>query len=152
MIKYINRRYAKNRKKPIKDIYDIEPRGKVAEKKPFEKLHLLFIPLTVINVLTVFFVFPYSLGRIFESVRDLGLSIAYYFCEMFGFENAIVPTVTEVQRFPFWLWLDKFQMVKSEALLPFEWGEFVIKWKAYWSLFFSWDNLKNYLFDLVNFL
>lgn len=152
MIKFINRRYTKNRKKPVKDIYDLQPRGKVADKKPFEKLHLLFIPLTVINVLTVFFVFPYSLGRIVESVRDLGLSIAYYFCEMFGFENAIVPTVTEVQRFPFWSWLDKFQIVKSEALLPFEWGEFVIKWKAYWSLFFSWDNLKNYLFDLINFL
>lgn len=137
---------------PVKNIYDIIPRKEVADKKPFDKLHILFIAVTLLTVSTTFLMFPYSIGRLFESLRDLGLSFAYYFCELFEIKNAVVPTVADVQKYPFWDWLENFQIIKSQALIPFEWEEFVIKWKRYWELIASWDNVKSYFYDLVNFL
>lgn len=151
-MKRTNKKDKKDKLKRVKNIYDILPRKEVAEKKPLDKLHFLFIAVTVLTVSTTFLMFPYSIGRLFESLRDLGLSFAYYFCELFEIKNAVVPTVADVQKYPFWDWLENFQIIKSQALIPFEWEEFVIKWKKYWELIASWDNVKSYFYDLVNFL
>lgn len=151
-MKRTNKKDKKDKLKRVKNIYDIIPRKEVAEKKTLDKLHILFIAVTVLTVSTTFLMFPYSIGRLFESLRDLGLSFVYYFCELFEIKNAVVPTVADVQKYPFWDWLENFQIIKSQALIPFEWDEFVIKWKRYWEIFVSWDNVKSYFYDLVNFL
>lgn len=61
---------------------------------------------TVINIVTCVillcillilgaFVFRASYVRLYEAFKDFGLSIAYYFCEIFGIKHNILPTVTD---------------------------------------------------------
>ena len=38
-------------------------------------------------------VFWRSYARLIEACKDLGLSVAYYFCELFAAEHDIVPSV-----------------------------------------------------------
>ena len=47
-------------------------------------------------------VFWQSYLRFVETCRDLGLSVAYYFCELFGVEYAFTPTVTEYSAVMQW--------------------------------------------------
>ena len=57
------------------------------------------IPATI-GITAIFIVLGLSLYilsymRLIESVRDLGLSFGYYFCEIFGITHNITPTVCE---------------------------------------------------------
>ena len=45
--------------------------------------------------------FPNALGRLVESMRDFGVSLAYYVCELFGIEHGITPTVNDLPKVPF---------------------------------------------------
>lgn len=44
------------------------------------------------------FVFRTSYIRLYEAFKDFGLSVAYYFCEIFGIKHNITPTVTNVSQ------------------------------------------------------
>lgn len=63
--------------------------------------HFICVAITLLFVLLAIFVFPSALGRIIESVRDFGLSIAFYFCKMFGIENSVTATVNDLPKMPF---------------------------------------------------
>ena len=56
---------------------------------------LTSIILTMLSIGSGVTVFILSYMRLIESVRDLGLSLGYYFCEIFGITHNITPTVCE---------------------------------------------------------
>lgn len=148
--KYVKRQYEKETMRGVADIYDTVPRREERDDTPLDKLHFVFILLTVFAISTTVILFPYSLGRIFESVRDLGVSIAYYFLNVFGLPDLVMPTVNEVQKYPFWEWIDDFQFIKPQSTLPFEWEEFKLYVAKYRSVFFSAENLSTYVLNLFN--
>ena len=105
--------------------------------------HIICIALTLISI-GFGFLFPNGLPRLAETVRDLGLSVAYYFCEIFAPNaNPITPTVLHM---PEWIWTE--DIWEPLKLFPWTWEEFKVLWGLYWPVFFSWDNLLGY-FELL---
>ena len=78
-------------------------------------------------------VFRQSYLRFVETCRDLGLSVAYYFCELFGVEYAFTPTVTEYSAVMQW-----------DILLPSDFAGFIAAAGRYFSLLFSGGNFAGY--------
>ena len=86
-------------------------------------------------VLLAVFVFGDSYLRFGEACRDFGLSVAYYFCTLFGIEHSIAPTVTEysaVIQFP-------------QIDLPSDVAEFISAAGDYFSMLFDPANLRGYI-------
>ena len=102
--------------------------------------HIICTVITLVS-LAFGFLFPNSLPRIAEALRDFFVSLAYYVMEIFSVgENPIIPTVTELQEWQFCegIW-------KPIRLLPATWEEFVEKWEKYWDVFFTKENFTAYL-------
>ena len=78
-------------------------------------------------------VFWQSYVRFAESCRDFGLSVAYYFCELFGIDYSFTPTVTEYSGVLQW-----------EILLPADWDGFTAAAKQYFSLLIDGENFAGY--------
>lgn len=92
------------------------------------------------------FLFPNSLPRLAESVRDLATSFAYYAVGLFiRGENPINPTVNELQS-----WQFAEQIWEPIKLLPYTWEEFQVLWERYWEIFFSDLNFEMYLSFLAD--
>ncbi len=106
------------------------------------------------------FRFPNAIGRLVESCRDFGLSIAYVFCDWFGIEAEITPTVNKYPDYSFlnvqeWLYSLFNQSSAPSApspTLPLEWDLFKEKWSAYWQAFIDTDNIMLYLLYLAYYL
>lgn len=71
-----------------------------AERK-IDYRHIICILITLGFVVLGIFRFFGCIGRIIESVRDCGLSVAYYFCEIFEIPHRITLTVNELPKIPF---------------------------------------------------
>ena len=102
--------------------------------------HIICVVITLLSI-GAGFLFPNSLPRLAETVRDLFTSLAYYVVGLFTREeNPIHATVTDPQSWQFCedLW-------KPIKFLPDTWEEFQALWKAYWEVFFSKENIENYL-------
>ena len=78
-------------------------------------------------------VFWQSYLRFVETCRDFGLSVAYYFCELFGVEYAFTPTVTEYSAVMQW-----------DVLLPSDFAGFTDAAGKYVSLLISGENFAGY--------
>lgn len=105
--------------------------------------HFICVAITLLFVLLAIFVFPSALGRIIESVRDFGLSIAFYFCKMFGIENSVTATVNDLPKMPFF---DLPNMPSSPVpSLPETFDGFKVKWYEYWELIITARNIVGYL-------
>ena len=105
--------------------------------------HFICVAITLLFVLLAIFVFPSALGRIIESVRDFGLSIAFYFCKMFGIENSVTATVNDLPKMPFF---DLPNMPSSPVpSLPETFDGFKVKWNEYWELIITARNVVGYL-------
>ena len=94
------------------------------------------IVITVIISLAFFAfgaVFRQSYLRFGEACRDLGLSGAYYFCELFGIDYSFTPTVTEYSSVLQW-----------EIFLPSDWQGFTASAKEYFALLISGENFAGY--------
>ena len=74
-------------------------------------------------------------GRVVQSVKDLGLSIAFYFTEMFGFEGVITPSVTTIPK-------------GITSVLPVEPSEFAAKMKVFGKLLIDKVNAQLYFVRL----
>ena len=109
------------------------------EKVRINYRHYICIAITLGFVFLGVFRFFGAVGRIIESVRDFGLSCAYYVCELFEIPHGIVPTVTEYPRIPFFGLANENSV--SEIPIPKEWKEFQIKWSQYWDV---WATEKNF--------
>ncbi len=92
------------------------------------------------------FIFPNAICRLLESLRDVGVSFAYYFMVML-FDKEIAVTVNQM---PTW------QLVSSKfaplTLIPFTWEEFQIKISAYGEVFASMETLREYGYFLSDLL
>ena len=78
-------------------------------------------------------VFWQSYLRFGEACRDFGLSVAYYFCELFGVEYSFTPTVTEYSSVMQW-----------DILLPSDFAGFTDAAGRYFSLLISSENFAGY--------
>lgn len=104
----------------------------------------LVILISIIFILLSIFTFTSSFSRIIECFKDLGLSIAYWFCYLFGIENNIVPTVNNLPQ-------QLFTFIPVETtILPNTFEGFQDKWNNYWEIFITSDNLKSYLLFISN--
>ena len=105
--------------------------------------HFICVAITLAFVLLAIFVFPSALGRLIESVRDFGLSVAFYFCKMFGIENGVTATVNDLPKMPFF---DLPNMPSSPVpSLPETFDGFKVKWHEYWKLIITARNAVGYL-------
>lgn len=111
--------------------------------KKIDYRHFICIAITLAFVLVAIFVFPSALGRLIESVRDFGLSVAFYFCKMFGIENSVTATVNDLPKMPFF---DVPNMPSSPVpSLPETFEGFKVKWHEYWQLIVTSRNIVGYL-------
>lgn len=75
------------------------------------------------------------IGRLAEGGRDLGLSVAFYFCELFQIPHSITPTVNEYPNYDF---IDNpFGSFAPSVSLPESWEGFKVKWTEYWQVFIT---------------
>ena len=100
--------------------------------------HFICIGITLIS-LAAWFLFPNSLPRVAESVRDFGTSFAYYFCEIFLDSHPVPPTINQMPTWEFFP--DKWEPLK---LFPLTWEEFAVLWGKYWIVLFTKENFLAY--------
>ena len=127
-----------------------------AERK-IDYRHIICILITLGFVALGILRFFGCVGRIIESVRDCGLSVAYYFCEIFEIPHSITPTVNELPKIPFFDFPSQtpdFPTVPAvpSVPLPDNWEKFKIKWSAYWRLWATKENFFGYLSAVGNVL
>ena len=112
-------------------------------RRKIDYRHFVCVAITLLFALLAIFVFPSALGRLIESVRDVGTSLAFYFCKMFGIESTVTATVNDLPKMPFF---DVPNMPSSPVLsLPETFEEFKVKWHAYWDLIITARNMVGYL-------
>ena len=127
-----------------------------AERK-IDYRHIICVLITLGFVALGIFRFFGCIGRIIESVRDCGLSVAYYFCEIFEIPHHITPTVNELPKIPFFDFPSQTPDVPTVPVvpsvpLPDNWEKFKIKWSAYWRLWATKENFFGYLSAVGNVL
>ena len=127
-----------------------------AERK-IDYRHIICILSTLGFVALGIFRFFGCIGRIIESVRDCGLSVAYYFCEIFEIPHYITPTVNELPKIPFFDFPSQMPDVPTvpdvpSVPLPDNWEKFKINWSAYWRLWATKENYFGYLSAVGNVL
>lgn len=109
-------------------------------KKKRDYRHIICAVFTFISLAAVV-LFPNSLPRLAETVRDLLFSFAYYICEIILRDGN--PILATVMKLPEWkickdIW-------KPLNILPYSWEEFIAAWDYYWNIFFSKENFEGYL-------
>ncbi len=97
--------------------------------------HFICVFLTIGFILCSIYVFPFALFRLTESFKDFGLSIAYYFTELFEFGDGVIPTVNNLSEQPF----------EMPFGLPSTWEEFKVVWGEYWVKWKSSENFDGYV-------
>ncbi len=120
---------------------------KYAERKLMQfKRDYRHIICTVITFISfaLGILFPNSLPRLAETVRDLFVSLGYYFVGIFTRgENPIHATVNELQT-----WKFAEEIWEPIKLLPYTWEEFQVLWEKYWEVFCTKENFERYLLYL----
>lgn len=114
-------------------------KSKIAQfKKDYR--HIICAVITLLSF-ALGFLFPNSLPRLAETVRDVAISFAYYIAELFFRDgNPINATVTQIQE-----WQFAEQIWEPIRIFPETWEEFQLLWRNYWEVFFSVENFKRYL-------
>ena len=101
--------------------------------------HLICLIAVVISA-AFYFLFPNSIPRLAETVRDLFTSVLYYVCEIFApNRNPIKPTVLSMPK-----WQLMNDIWEPLTLFPFTWEEFKVGCSKYWTEFFSLQNFAYY--------
>ncbi len=110
--------------------------------KKVDYRHIICIIITLGIIALGLFRFFDCIGRIIEACRDFGLSVAYYFCELFRLPHDIAPTVNDYAKVPFFD--SPFESFSPSVTLPDSWEGFKVKWGEYWQTFASRENLDGY--------
>ena len=93
------------------------------------RFHISVTALLSLAFLALGAVFWQSYVRFWETCQDFGLSVAYYFCELFGIDYSFTPTVTEYSGVMQW-----------EILLPSDFDGFAASAKEYFVLLIDGEN------------
>ena len=88
-------------------------------------MSLIFLALTA--------VFWQSYARFGEACKDFGLSVAYYFCELFGADYSFTPTVTKYSGVLQW-----------EIVLPADFNEFTVSAGNFFAMLTDKENFAGY--------
>ena len=99
---------------------------------------MLTITVLVWTVMLAIFTFSSSYLRLGESFRDFGLSVKFFFCQLFHLPNNTPPTVTEYSE------------VLSWPTLPEEWNGFWKQVQDYFHLLFDGTNICAYGYAVIN--
>ena len=94
-----------------------------------------------IGFVVCFLRFPNALGRLIESIRDVGTSFAYYVCDIFEINGGVSATVNDFAKIPFFNFVGHGQA----EVLPKEFVAFKASWNRYWQLWCSKDNFGGYM-------
>ena len=86
------------------------------------------------------FIFPNSVLRVAEAVRNLGVSAAYYFCELFLDSNPVRATVNDLPSWEFFP--SAFERLK---IIPFTWEEFQTALESYFDVFLKSETFTEYM-------
>lgn len=97
--------------------------------------------IITIGFAACFLRFPNALGRLIESVRDVGTSFAYYVCDIFEINGGVSATVNDLAKIPFFNFVGHGQA----EVLPKEFVAFKASWNRYWQLWCSKDNFGGYM-------
>lgn len=108
------------------------------ERRKFNYRHIICMAISLGFIICGIFIFYPSVIRIIESGRDFGLSVAYFVTSLFGFENAVIPTVTTLPA------------VEPIIGLPATFEAFKGKFAAYWRSWASLTNLNSYAGFIAN--
>ena len=122
------------------------------EKNRIDYRHIVCIGITLGFIVLGVFRFSNALGRLIESIRDVGTSSAYYFCELFELRLNVTPTVNELPKIPFFGSFNPSNATLPNVSMPENWAAFKIKWAQYWKLWANKDNFDGYLKVLSNIL
>ena len=106
-------------------------------KKAFNIVAVVIV--TVATVILRIFVFKSSYLRLWETLRDFGLSVAYYFSLIFKGESDITPTVNGFSK-----------VFKASGYLPVTAEEFKQQIAQFFKIFISKDNFISWLASLNN--
>lgn len=88
-------------------------------------ISLIFLALTA--------VFWQSYARFGETCKDFGISVAYYFCELFGADYSFTPTVTEYSGVLQW-----------EIFLPADFNQFTVSAGNFFAMLTDKENFAGY--------
>ena len=121
-------------------------------KNRIDYRHIVCIGITLGFIVLGVFRFSNALGRLIESIRDVGTSSAYYFCELFDFRFNVTPTVNELPKIPFFGSFNPSNATLPNVSMPENWAAFKLKWAQYWKLWANKDNFDGYLKVLSNIL
>lgn len=98
-------------------------------------LNISFTVLLSVGIILLgVFTFRSSYIRFGYGCKDFGLSVAYYFCEIFGIKHNIVPTVNLIP-----------EISTPQISLPVDWEGFTESSVSYFSLLISGDNFMGWL-------
>ena len=118
--------------------------------KKIDYRHIICIAITIGFVALGVLEFFGAVGRLIESGRDIGLSAAYYFCELFQIPHNITPTVNDFPKIPFFGFMGG---AEAPAVpIPEDWKGFTEKWSLYWRTWATGENFLAYLSFLGNLL
>lgn len=106
--------------------------------KRIDYRHIIALGITAMIIVVVCLCFWSSVVRAGQSFKDLGLSVAFYFGDIFGVENITV-TVNDIPS----------EMVLSEVL-PYSWDEFCNLAEEYGRRLGDVDNILSYLGVVLN--
>ncbi len=108
-----------------------------------KRKRIAFVMITVILTASFAilggFVFRSSYLRFWETLIELWTSIKFYFCEMFGIENDIVPTVIDFSKV----------FGAESSSLPSDFEGFKTDTTTYFDLLFSKENFMGWLKEVV---
>ena len=114
--------------------------------------HIICIAITIGFVALGVFKFFGAVGRLIESGRDIGLSAAFYFCELFQIPHNITPTVNDFPKIPFFDFGGGSAPSAPSVPIPEDWHGFAEKWSLYWRTWATGENFLAYLSFLGNLL
>lgn len=114
---------------------------KALRKNRIDYRHIVCIGITLGFIVLGVFRFSNALGRLIESIRDVGTSSAYYFCELFELRLNVTPTVNELPKIPFFGSFNPSNSTLPTVSMPENWAAFKIKWAQYWKLWANKDRV-----------
>lgn len=104
--------------------------------------YIAVIVILTICLLMISYFFKRSFYRLIESIKDFGLSIAFYFCKLFNIKNSIDLNVVN---------LSDYDLKTNYASTIFSFGSFINYFKC-WKICFNTDSIFRYFGFLINFL